>query len=136
MEQQQQQEEEVILPNSLKAHQAVTQVRMTINNVDFYRLDERTKGELKSGIQKALATGACVPESSVAVVLSAGSVRVSAQFIIPSGAISRRSIEATVTSDGMKQKLLQAAQSIRGVQWAAYGEMDITKPEVQVLENP
>ena len=104
---------------------------MVIKNVDFTKLGEATKTELKEGIQQSLAKKVGVSASLVSVELSAGSVKVVAE--IGTGAkASADSIRAAVSTPDIAASVLEIAKKIEGVKKAAVGEIEVTQPEAVV----
>merc|ERR1712224_219126 len=105
-----------------------------IKNVVFAQLTTAAKEELKSGVQESFAEKANVPKSFVSVELSEGSVKVSAEIRADAG-VSSDSIRAAVSAPDMATGVVKLAKSIEGVKKAAVGEIEVTKPEVAVMDG-
>merc|ERR1711959_151206 len=121
---------------------AKMKVKMKLKNVDFKKLDDDTKEEIKAKVVKTIAKKAGVPESAVIVELSAGSVKNDATIDLKSKAQkaggemkSQEEIMADTADmdfSGVESEIVAEVKEIDGVQEAATGEIEMEAPTYDV----
>merc|ERR1719171_3057773 len=105
-------------------------VSMTIENLDFAKLTDTHKTEIKKGCQKAIAPEAGVAESAVEVTLSAGSVKVDAKITTTSDLAA--TIKTSVATKALAAEVVAEVKTVEGISEASTGELTVTTPTATV----
>eukprot|EP00746_Dinoflagellata_sp_MGD_P151479 gnl/MRDRNA2_/MRDRNA2_83070_c0_seq1.p1 gnl/MRDRNA2_/MRDRNA2_83070_c0~~gnl/MRDRNA2_/MRDRNA2_83070_c0_seq1.p1 ORF type:complete len:2711 (+),score=616.98 gnl/MRDRNA2_/MRDRNA2_83070_c0_seq1:845-8134(+) len=110
--------------------QVATTVVMSIENVDFAKLDNTAKFELELSLKKTIAKNTQVGEDEVSVTLQPGSIKVTARIKPQSG------MKLDVNTKSLSEDVLDAAKSIDSVRRAAVGgKLIVTEPKVEYEDD-
>merc|ERR1712196_674172 len=126
----------------------------TIKNVNFDRMDQSAKDELKQSVAKTIAKAADTDEDAVNVTLSKGSVKVSATIdleekiaamegeadmegkevdLVSEMKAIKSEVRSDMQSEAIQKEVLTVATSVEGVKDAAEGDIEVSKPETEIV---
>merc|ERR1711871_718890 len=129
-------------------------VDMTIKNVNFDRMDQSAKDELKQSVAKTIAKAADTDEDAVNITLSKGSVKVSATIdleekiaamegeadmegkevdLVSEMKAIKSEVQSDMQSEAIQKEVLTVATSVEGVKDAAEGDIEVSKPETEIV---